>query len=182
MQTRISILSSFLTIIILGGSLHAQDLEIRPEDHFYRRKVVNRIDLNEKVNQPLIQRQSAIYGDNQKIQKQGLVGALMMGLEEGRFVAYHPDDITQPLSYEEVLQRVQDMDLSGSVEADWETDDLSGSDDFISEDMEEGDHFWDEPFGPAEESIELDLAAFESVIQFVEDRIFDKNRGQMVYQ
>lgn len=179
MQTRFSILSSFLTIILFGGSLSAQDLEIRPEDHFYRRKVVNRIDLNEKVNQPLIQRESAIYGDNDNIQKQGLVGALMMGLEEGRFVAYHPDDLSQPLSYDEVLRRIQDMDFSSSVEADWETDDLDGSSEFIAEDS---DDLWDDPFGPTEESAEMDIAAFESVIQFVEDRVFDKNRGQMVYQ
>jgi len=28
----------------------------RPEDHFWRRKVVNRIDLNEKMNAPFIKR------------------------------------------------------------------------------------------------------------------------------
>ena len=36
----------------------------RIEDHFWRRKVVNRIDLNEKINAPLIKRESPYYTDN----------------------------------------------------------------------------------------------------------------------
>ncbi|MFK7921163.1 MAG: hypothetical protein AB8H47_04360 [Bacteroidia bacterium] len=180
MQTRLFLLIIWPMIGLLGSSLAAQDLQIRPEDHFYRRKVINRIDLNEKVNQPLIQREAAIYGDNSNIEKQGLVGALLMGLEQGRFMAYHPDDMSRPMTYEEVLARIQELDFSGEEEEIWETDDLGGESEFITEDDFPA---YDDPFATAtSEAPSIDYAAFESVIQFVEDRIFDKNRGEMVYK
>lgn len=108
-----------LTGLLLAGfglSAMAQ-METRPDDHFWRRKVINRIDLREKVNAPLIKRESEFYTDNsQYSEKEGLVMALFNGLKEGKYVAYHPDSVTTPLSYEEVLAKIQEFEgaLTGS--------------------------------------------------------------------
>ena len=108
-----------LTGLLLAGfglSAWAQ-METRPDDHFWRRKVVNRIDLREKMNAPLIKRESAYYTDNSQFsEKEGLVMALFNGLKEGKFVAYHPDSVTTPLSYDQVLARIKEFEgaLTGS--------------------------------------------------------------------
>ena len=92
----------------------------RIEDHFWRRKVVNRIDLNEKINAPLIKRENKFYTDeSQYTGKEGLIMALFDGLKQGKFVAYHPDSLEVHLSYEEVLRRIQEIEGS-----------LGGDDDF----------------------------------------------------
>lgn len=178
----------------------------RMEDHFWRRKVVNRIDLNEKINAPLIDRENKFYTDNsQYTSKSGLIMALFDGLKQGKFVAYHPDSLETPLSYEDVLARIQKIE--GSLEGG-EDDFDSGFDDGFGDDGGDGGGFddfsgedeWgfgddefgadgtgddlssDDPFavGPATDA-EFDSAPFENVIHFVEDRIFDKTRSDIVY-
>ncbi len=179
----------------------------RIEDHFWRRKVVNRIDLNEKINAPLIDRENKFYTDNsQYTSKSGLIMALFDGLKQGKFVAYHPDSLEKPLSYEDVLARIQEIEGSLSGEDDFDSgfddgfgddggdgggfDDFSGEDEWgfgddgfgddgLGDDLSGGD----DPFaaGPADAGAEFDSAPFENVVHFVEDRIFDKTRSDMVY-
>ena len=179
----------------------------RIEDHFWRRKVVNRIDLNEKINAPLIKREHKFYSENsQYTGKEGLVMALFHGLESGKFVAYHPDSLTEAMGYDEVLRRIKEIEgsLTGEDEFDSGFDDGFGGgegdggfDDFSGEDGGEewgfeddfgsefggddlGDEFaegGDAGFGGGD----FDPAPFENVIHFVEDRIFDKTRSDMIY-
>ncbi|MEM6346224.1 MAG: hypothetical protein AAF927_20205 [Bacteroidota bacterium] len=179
----------------------------RIEDHFWRRKVVNRIDLNEKINAPLIDRENKFYTDNsQYTSKSGLIMALFDGLKQGKFVAYHPDSLEKPLSYEDVLARIQEIEGSLSGEDDFDSgfddgfgddggdgggfDDFSGEDEWGFGDDGFGDDGLgddlsgsDDPFaaGPADAGTEFDSAPFENVVHFVEDRIFDKTRSDMVY-
>lgn len=174
----------------------------RKDDHFWRRKVVNRIDLNEKINAPLIKRESQYYTDNsQYTEKEGLVMALFTGLKKGKFVAYHPDSLNVALSYDNVLQRIQTFEgsLSGSGGGfdegfgdeggfdDFEGDDFG--DDFVDDGDDWGSEFGDDLGGLGEDDLgdaggfagDFDPAPFENVIHFVENRIFDKNRSEMIY-
>lgn len=174
----------------------------RKDDHFWRRKVVNRIDLNEKINAPLIKRESQYYTDNsQYTEKEGLVMALFTGLKKGKFVAYHPDSLNVALSYDNVLQRIQTFEGSlsgGGGDFDEGFGDEGGFDDFEGDDF--GDDFVDDgddwgEFGDdfsddlGEDDLggiggfsgDFDPAPFENVIHFVENRIFDKNTSAMVY-
>lgn len=173
----------------------------RKDDHFWRRKVVNRIDLNEKINAPLIKRESQYYTDNSRYtEKEGLVMALFTGLKKGKFVAYHPDSLNVALSYDNVLERIQTFEgsLGGGDEFDEGFGDEGGFDDFEGDDFgddfvddgddwgEFGDEFGDETgaddLGDAGGfSGDFDPAPFENVLHFVENRIFDKNRSEMVY-
>ena len=172
----------------------------RKDDHFWRRKVVNRIDLNEKINAPLIKRESPYYTDkSQYNEKEGLVMALFDGLKKGKFVAYHPDSLDVALSYDDVLGRIQDFE--GSLEGEFDEgfgDEEGGFDDFEGDDFEDdfsddGDDWgFDDEFGvEAGDDLgdamgggysgDFDPAPYENVIHFVEDRIFDKNRSDLVY-
>lgn len=199
-------------LLALGTSEVLAQNPPRIEDHFWRRKVVNRIDLTEKINAPLTRRENPFYLDKSQFsEKEGLVMALFHGLKEGKYVAYHPDSLTKPMSYEDVLKRVQELDLaltgeSSLDEAESELGDGAGFDETKGEggfDSFAGEDDWgfgtDEapaadtnddlatpgapkpPVGGANNGADFDPAPYESVIQFVEDRIFDKTRSDMVY-
>lgn len=203
-----------LVVLFFSADILAQDPNMRvprKEDHFWRRKIVNRIDLNEKINKPLIARESIYYDDeSQFTEKEGLVMALFNGLKQGKFVAYHADSVDVALSYEDVLRKIQDFEgsLMGEMEdfdeveeegfdSGFEENDFNdfpgeGEDDFG--DFEEGfddefSEFGEDDFGDtsnsegdiAGELDEFDPGPYENVIHFIEDRIFDKTRSDMVY-
>ncbi|MEZ4772061.1 MAG: hypothetical protein R3D00_02685 [Bacteroidia bacterium] len=180
----------------------------RKDDHFWRRKVVNRIDLNEKINAPLIKRESPFYTDNsQYTEKEGLIMTLFNGLKQGKFVAYHPDSLTKPLSYEDILKRIDEFEGSLDAGGDFDEPDTGfgdgteggGFDDFGGESGGDEWGFGDDEAGGGEFGEDFDdmggaadaggggymgdfdPAPFENVIHFVEDRIFDKTRSDMVY-
>ena len=165
-------------IVCITGGILAQ-APVRIDDHFYRRRVVNRIDLGEKINRPLVQSLSSIYGELSQTNR-GLVGLLLQGMKEGKVVAYHPDSTSVPLSYEEVVRRMQDFSFipdelsEEEVAADW--DEFPDEDGWVAEPEELGEGDLSGSLDPLD-----DLGPYETVIQFVEDRIFDKNRGEMVY-
>ncbi len=177
----------------------------RPEDHFWRRKVVNRIDLNEKVNFPLIVRESQLYADNgQYPERNGIIVALFNGLKDGAYQAYDPDSLNRPMTWEDVRAKIREfegkltgegagIDEPGGDGSDFE--DFSAEDDFEDDfggDFEDdfGGEFEDDFGGDlAEDALpgaefagsEIDYGPYEQVIQFVENRIFDKVSSNMVY-
>ncbi|MEM6264399.1 MAG: hypothetical protein AAGI38_17930 [Bacteroidota bacterium] len=196
-----------LSLLLVMGAVEAfAQFPPRIEDHFWRRKVVNRIDLEEKINQPLIKRENDYYVDNtQYEQKEGLIMTLFNWLKEtDDAVCYHPDSLNTALTYDDVMARIQKFEGSLEGEGDFDSeDDEGGFDDFEGDDFGgDGDGFeedgdgdeWDFPddaeFAGGSDDLGADASAFvgdfdpapyESVIQFIEDRIFDKNRSEMVY-
>jgi len=162
----------------------------RVEDHFWRRKVVNKVDLTEKVNQPFTWRESKYYNQYASgVEKNGFIYALMNGLKQGKFVAYDSDSLDKALTYDQVMVKVREAsgvtatEDAGSDETDF--DDVGGEDGGeaatdewgFSEDTKE-EKGSDEPvdWGTNDE-----YAALENYFTFVEDRVFDKNRSDMVY-
>jgi hypothetical protein len=204
----------------------------RVEDHFWRRKVINRIDLAEKINQPLIQRESNYYKGELNADtvgpqnKDGLVVALFEALERGDIQAYHPDTLSRELTAREVFSRANSYSATavadgeafpedgGTGEGDGMADAAPidpfapvGDDGSDPSTAPSEDPFAD-PFAPAPDpfapepgsepgpepgsepgSEPADMGAneipntipYETVMHFVEDRIFDKNRSDMVY-
>jgi len=194
-----------LTLAILAqtAALFAQ-YPPRRDDHFWRKQVINRIDLTEKANFPLIQREGLFYTDHSQFtEKEGLIMALFNGLKQGKFLAYHPDSLNRPLSYDQIKTRAMELsgENTGAAGGGDETfDEGGGGDEFTDFDGGDtgGDDFGD--FGGDEggddlgdggkpaasgnkngSSIDFDTAPFENVIEFIEDRIFDKTRSDMVY-
>ena len=191
----------FVSLLTTSSSLFAQ-FPPRPDDHFWRKKIINRIDLSEKINNPLIARESQWYEQyNQYTEKEGLVMALFNGLKQGKFVTYNPDSLNVPWNYDDVLQKVKDIEGSLSGSGDDFDDEESGEggfDDISGEGEEGGGDEWGfdeggdfEDSGADSEaaggggfgfgSSDFDTAPFENVIEFIEDRIFDKNDSDMYY-
>ncbi len=192
------------------GSAQAQ-LTIRQDDHFWRKRVVNRLDLQEKINRPLVEHASVYYrdGDRSFDHTDGLVAALIDGLQQGHYSAYDPDDWDKTLGYEEVANRAREWnrdatyafpgeDMAGFesfepatsedtdlFEASDETDDFGS---VYFDDDRVIDPYWETGMNPDEEEGEkteatnFDLMPYEEVIHIVEDWVFDKNRSMMVQQ
>ncbi|MCI4667089.1 MAG: hypothetical protein MRZ79_02940 [Bacteroidia bacterium] len=194
------------TVLCIGMSwnLFAQ-VPVRPDDHFFRKRIVNRISLVEKINRPLVHHESNLYTDNQKFSEQeGMVASLINGLKAGKYQAYDPYDWKKTLNYQELESKMKeydsalDMKLEGEEEEeDWESDFETKDEVFgageeeVWEDDASGDNDWNDEW--EEDVIEeddeekdrpykADLAPYEEVIHMVEDRIFDKNRSMMVNQ
>lgn len=200
----------FSLITLMVGTALAQDPNRRvprPEDHFWRKKIVNRIDLTEKMNAPLIARENRFYAESQYSGKEGIVMALFNGLKQGDYVAYNPDSLKVSMSYQDVLRKIQDFEgsLLGEEESfdeeeesgfdegfdEGDFDDFSGEDDMFAEDdfgdFEDefgddlGDDLGEEAGTDGEDLGEFDPLPFENVIHFVEDVIFDKTRSEVVH-
>lgn len=182
----------------MGLNLFAQ-VPVRPDDQFFKRRVVNRISLIEKINRPLVHHESNLYVGNEKFPEQdGLVASLISGLKSGDYVAYHPDDWKKTLNYQELEARMKEfdsaLDLNIGEEDSWD-DEFETSEEEVfgagEEEIWEGeegaeDHWGDDleedviEKNEPENTYQVDLAAYEEVVHMVEDRIFDKNRSMMV--
>ena len=179
--------------------LEASRVPPRVEDHFWRRKVVNRIDLEEKINVPLTQVEDLnIYGNPAFGETKGVIAALINGLKSGKYLAYRYDSLNKALTYDDVVKWAKSIEGGNSGgDDDWGTDDGGGFDDFDAGDDFADDEFdmggddggFDDlegdtdPFGASAGGGggDFSLAPYESVLEFIEDRIFDKNRSDMVY-
>ncbi|MEZ4848099.1 MAG: hypothetical protein R3B93_05635 [Bacteroidia bacterium] len=179
-----------IMLLLMGtmivGETFAQP-ESRVEDHFFRRRVVNRIDLSEKINRPLIQRTANYYANSNSYKTQGLVSALMHGFREGRYIGYKHDNLNEYLDFATVEAKMKDLefndvgDIGGEGEEIWEEEEVPDDPEFdIDLDTPDSNlSFLDE--NPVNDPL-ADLGAYETVVQFVEDRIFDKKLSKWVYK
>ncbi|MEM7038642.1 MAG: hypothetical protein AAF570_16775 [Bacteroidota bacterium] len=163
----------------------------RLDDHFQRRLVVNRIDLTEKLNEPIVATENpALYNANAHGETQGMIMSLLNGIKSGKYLAYDPDSLNKSLTYEDVVELAQqiggtmedpdeipdwEMEEEWEIDEEWEVDEEDGS--------SGGEGDWDVIDGASAASgtEDIDVAAFETVVEFIENRIFDKNRSDMVY-
>lgn len=191
----LALLSGVVTEVV--AQIPGARIPPRVDDHFWRRKVVNRIDLTEKINEPLTYAENpGLYGNPAYGETQGIITALINGLKSGKYLAYLPDSLNKSLTYEDVVKIAQQIEGSnadggeGFDEEDSGFDDFEGGDDFGGDDF--GDGFGDDmgdggtegdsdPAGGGAVEGDFSYAAYESVLEFIEDRIFDKNRSDMVY-
>lgn len=199
MRKIIFIQSLFCLFFLASSQLMAQ-FPPRVEDHFWRRKVVNKIDLTEKVNQPLVMKESPLYNQYHKdMDKKGIVVALMEGLKESKYIAYNTDSLDKSLDYNQVMailaeargdKKATDAGAGSGDDEGEGFDDMSGDD--AGADAGGGTDEWGFGGDFAEESTPAptdpismgggdEYAPLENYLLFVEDRIFDKNKSDMVY-
>jgi hypothetical protein len=178
-------------MLLVAGSGWAQipgtNIPPREDDHFQRWLIVNRIDLDEKINQPIVATQDpALYGDSRYGETQGLITALVNGLKSGKYLAYDSDSLNKSLTYEDVVTMAQRINGEeeeifedpfgddpwgeGEYEISEEENGSSGEFSLFEGDSDPGE---DNPYG-------FSLAPFESALEFIEARIFDKNRSDIV--
>lgn len=201
MRKIIFIQSLFCLFFLASSQLMAQ-FPPRVEDHFWRRKVVNKIDLTEKVNQPLVMKESPLYNQyHTGMDKKGVVVALMEGLKAAKYIAYNTDSLDKSLDYNQVMsilaeargdKKDTDAGAGGSGEDGEGFDDMSGDDAGAdaggggTDEWGFGSDFGEEPAAAAPDgAISMgagdEYAPLENYLLFVEDRIFDKNKSDMVY-
>ena len=166
--------------------------KVRTEDHFWRKRVVNRISLVEKVNRPLVYKESSYFsGDRTFTEDQGIIESLINGMKKGKYIAYHPDDWNQKLTYEDVVSRMRDFEQALVVE-----EDVWGEEESIIEEPQkqpqenewayEDQQDWGRDYQTSTEQEPapkpLDFAPYEEVVHMVEDWIFDRTQSRMIYQ
>jgi hypothetical protein len=182
---------------LFAGNASAQS-NLREDDHFTRTLAVSRIDLDEKMNRPIAEAADpALYTNASQA---GMIDALMRGLKEGRYKAYHPDTLNKSMNWDELKVICEQMygtedeeiffnEVEIDESCDWCDDSeeeewvsvsnvVSDSDPFISEASyveSIGGYTDDGNFG------DVLLAPMNSVVELIENRIFDKNRSDMVY-
>jgi hypothetical protein len=176
----------------------------RPDDHFWRKKVVDRIPLGEKINTPLVNHEGGYYAPNEQFtQLKGMVVSLVEGLQTGTYKAYDPDDWNKTYNYEELVARMQEFEDALSAGQGYDDMDESSFEVPDSNVVDEWADDWnfedpsaeasqDDGFGtPAGTNViqnqnqtetPLEYGNFEQVIHIIEDRVFDKIRSQMIFQ
>jgi hypothetical protein len=177
----------------------------RYDDHFYRKKVVYLLDLKEKKNRPLTYKENVTYysaaegRDGRILEKDGFIASLLKAYEEKKLIGYQPKPIypsPQPLEFGEFKTKFMSLGGQqdvGSLEEGSEEDD--------GEDFEEEDSgFEDEGASKSANPVKGDDMGgdstasqeatdypsligkhLESLVEIVEDRIFDKNKSDMYY-
>lgn len=166
--------------------------DARLEDHFWRKRVRMRVDLKEKINQPLAeavpqlydQRSLALNSMRDRVEyRQGMIPALIEAYANGMIDGFSADTLDISLEY---AQFAQLYDKRTSEKAVSESDGL-----------EEGEEVWGEE-GEEEEGVELiseewsedfqqvarqqpRFAEIENYFDVIEGRIFDKNKSAMAY-
>ena len=107
--------------------------QMRPEDQFWSKRLVNRLSLVEKINQPLVRHESGYYaGNGRYTETDGMVASLLNGVKQGKYQAYDPESWDRRFNYEDLLQRMEAFDQAMMGDGGW--------------DLEEGDATFPDPF------------------------------------
>jgi hypothetical protein len=189
--------SIFALGLLAAGALSAQipgtNTPPRVDDHFQRNLVINRIDLTEKINAPLVATtDGGMYSNARYPETNGLIQALVNGLKSGKYLAYDPDNLTRSLTYEDVVAKAASKTGDTDLEEPGEDPEI-----WMEEEGEypiEGDELNGEVNGTVQwqqggtpggggggaDDEDFSLAPFETVLEFIENRIYDKNRSDLV--
>lgn len=189
MKTLKNSIFAIVAVAATTTSLNAQvpgaRIPPRTDDHFQRNLVVNRIDLDEKINRPLVAySDQSLYNSERYPETQGVVQALFNGLKSGKYLAYDPSNLARSMTYEDVVAKAQSKN-SAPIDEWEETETWPDDDIYIEEDnLDEGDgNSSGSGFdtGAALEGDQIDVAPFSTALEFIENRIFDKNRSAEIY-
>lgn len=192
-----------LLATLLLTAAYLADAQVRPreDDHFWRKRVVMSIDLDEKVNKPLKESEydNSNYevGKNKKygVSTRGMIYALLRGFEENKYPGYNPDSLHRTLSLADFQKRYQKKTSGAATPAAGSTETGTeegldgeglGDEEGLGEDDGLGDDFAAEGADVAggaatTKKAEVLYEGLDRLLEIVEDRIFDKVRSDMVY-
>lgn len=190
MKTLKNSILAIAAVAVAATSLNAQipgaRIPPRTDDHFQRKLVVSRIDLDEKINRPLVAyADQSLYTDVRYPETQGVVQALINGLKSGKYLAYDPDNLTASMTYEDVLEKANSK-MEQPEEESWEEEPWEDEGGYLEEGediLEDNGNSSGNAYGFANGADDgvIDVAPYSSAIEFIENRIFDKNRSAEIY-
>lgn len=186
----------FFSLFALQSSF-AQLVEPRVEDQFWKKRVMLRIEMNDKVNQSLKYHDPTTPNDLEYTERDGIVLALLNGLQRGDFSAYDHHNWTT-LNFKQVQKRMKYMEQAwnkGVVEKEnvktdiWQDVELIPDEieetSFASATTESGEEgtFIADILERKRNKIQPDnnMTPYEHTLVVVEDWIFDKNSSRMIY-
>ena len=133
---------SFFILFTANG----QERKVREADQFWKKRIVHRISLIEKINQPLVHHASSYYTDDSPYpQTQGIVVSLINGVQEGKYKAYHPDNWRKSMTYPELLSRIKEFERAYLIEDQYSDNEAYSDDNFDNNDL--FDEFGNDDFG-----------------------------------
>jgi hypothetical protein len=95
--------------LLFSGITEAQ-MPVSPDDQFWKKRVVRRIDLREKINRPLVYHESNYYDKSRFTQKNGIIAAIFAGIKNGDYMAYNPETWEETWDYTQLVQRMMRFD------------------------------------------------------------------------
>lgn len=180
-----------LALILFAGAFLFTGLEAqmsaahrippRLDDQFQKWRLVRRIMLDEKINQPLINGAPMdMYDPYGKKYNQGIVDALMQGFENGDYMGYDPDDLSRTMDHYDMMEKAKRLFPDELEEEEWDSvpDEIGIEIGDPEGDMDPENMSWTLQTDDEEW---FDISAFETVIELIEDRIYDKNRSDIVH-
>lgn len=188
MKKIVALLLFIITKIIISEQVYAQ-FPPRVEDHFWRKKVLERIDLREKLNYSLKYKESPLYTKGKYGETKGIVYALINGYKDGKYIGYQFGALQKPVTYKEFERMMYE---TGSVTpgggGDTGGDEEEEFEDEGGDEMEEGQAEQTADGQTTGDNLQSNntqgdpaIAAYEDYIGIIEDRIFDKNKSDMYY-
>jgi hypothetical protein len=105
-----------LTFPLLFSQSSFAQFPVSPDKQFWKKRVVRRVDLREKINRPLVYHESNYYDKNRFTEKNGIVAAIFNGLRHGDYRAYNPDNWDETWNYPELVQRMMKFDEATEVQ------------------------------------------------------------------
>jgi hypothetical protein len=181
----------------------------REDDHFHRRRIGWRIDLQEKRNYPMLRREGPTYDldkPNETPFKRGIVRSLLQGCQQGRFIAYTPDKFWQTLPWPALESKLRKLNCPQALDPNSLNARMNAEGE-LAEEADDSFTFGDSPIEgaeppkpkrtePADESLagtpkpneEPDPCpekrlydGTEFILQMIEEAIFDKNKSSLTH-
>lgn len=187
---------SFVVLMAVASVAFAQ-FPPRVDDHFWRKKLLYRIDLQEKLNKPLKTAESALFlpREGKFENKKGIVFSLLSAFERSDIqYGYNPDSLDQPITFDQLKNKISALNSGGGGGGGGEAVASEGDGESFGDDDDFGDdEFGDESFGDDEAPVDQlpsggqgddfteTFAPLNYIIDIIEDRIFDKNKSDMYY-
>ncbi|MCS7086697.1 MAG: hypothetical protein NZ534_11565, partial [Bacteroidia bacterium] len=174
-----------LGFVIFGAAIGAVSAQRpREDDIFWSRRIVWRIDLNEKHNAPLNQivPEDQRYGQRYPL-KEGMVRALMKAYLRGQLRGFDPNDYS-PLPKEEVIRKLTDWNLGTQLpEPVTANEPVKQKKYFDEDDKDDDDATTDSQHEEESEEIaehEADYESLQDVSEDLETDPFEKKPGHEI--